>query len=159
MFVMGFWYRLGGIYAWCELIGEVIYHEILQGWKTLTTRFSGRCGLPCRLWMLAPFKGHKDGLTREEYHWNCVQSSTRMCIVWAFGMLKGRWRILLKKYGCELKECAWFCEHVLASIQHLYYIRGQFLEKMSGCKKLQTKYMTRWISELLQVHPDKRCSQ
>ena len=27
---------------------------------------------PCRPWMLAHFKGHKDGLTREEYHWNFV---------------------------------------------------------------------------------------
>ena len=45
---------------------------------------------PCHPWMLAPYKGHKDGLSREEYHWNYVQSSMRMCIERAFGMLKGR---------------------------------------------------------------------
>jgi hypothetical protein len=29
---------------------------------------------------LAPFKGHKDGPSRKEYHWNYVQSSIRMYI-------------------------------------------------------------------------------
>ena len=54
--------------------------------------------------MLVPFKGHKDGLSREEYHWNFVQSSTRMCVERAFDMLKGRWRILLKRIDVHLKS-------------------------------------------------------
>ena len=54
--------------------------------------------------MLAPFKGHKDGLSREEYHWIFVQSSTRMCVERAFGMLKGRWRILFKRVDVHLKN-------------------------------------------------------
>ena len=54
--------------------------------------------------MLAPFKGHKDWLSREEYEWNFVQSSTRMCVEQAFGMLKGRWRILLKRVDVHLKN-------------------------------------------------------
>ena len=40
----------------------------------------GDAAYPCRPWMLAPFRGHKDGLIREEYNSNFVQSSTRMCI-------------------------------------------------------------------------------
>ena len=64
----------------------------------------GDAAYPCRPWMLAPFKGHKDGLSREEYHWNFVQSSTRMCVERAFGMLKGRWRILLKRVDVHLKN-------------------------------------------------------
>ena len=64
----------------------------------------GDAAYPCRPWMLSPFKGHKDGLTREQYHWNFVQSSTRMCVERAFGMLKGRWRILLKKIDVHLKN-------------------------------------------------------
>ena len=64
----------------------------------------GDAAYPCRPWMLAPFKGHKDGLTREQYNWNYVQSSTRMCIERAFGMLKGRWRILLKRVDVHLKN-------------------------------------------------------
>ena len=64
----------------------------------------GDAAYPCRPWMLAPFKGHKDGLSREEYHWNYAQSSTRMCIERDFGMLKGRWRILLKRVDVHLKN-------------------------------------------------------
>ena len=64
----------------------------------------GDAAYPCRPWMLSPFKGHKDGLSREEYHWNFVQSSTRMCVERAFGMLKGRWRILLKRVDVHLKN-------------------------------------------------------
>ena len=54
--------------------------------------------------MLAPNRGHKDGLTREKYHWNFVQSSTRMYVERTFGMLKGRWRILLKRIDIHLKN-------------------------------------------------------
>lgn len=56
----------------------------------------GDAAYSCRPWMLAPFKSYKDVLTREEYHWNYVQSLMRMSVKQAFGMLKGRWRILLK---------------------------------------------------------------
>ena len=64
----------------------------------------GDAAYPCRPWMLTPYKGHKDGLSREEYHWNYVQSSTRMCVERAFGMLKGRWRILLKRIDIALEN-------------------------------------------------------
>ena len=64
----------------------------------------GDAAYPCRPWMLAPFKGHKDGLSREEYNWNFVQSSTRMCVERTFGMLKGRWRIFLKMIDVHLKN-------------------------------------------------------
>ena len=64
----------------------------------------GDAAYPCRPWMLAPFKGYKDDLSREEYYWNFVQSSTRMCVERAFGMLKGRWRILLKRMDVQLKN-------------------------------------------------------
>ena len=53
--------------------------------------------------MLAPFNRHKNRLTREQYNWNYVQSSTCVCIERAFGMLKGRWRILLKRVDVHLK--------------------------------------------------------
>ena len=64
----------------------------------------GDAAYPCRPWMFAPFKGHKDGLSREQYHWNFAQSSTRMCIERAFGMLKGRWRVLLKRVDVHLRN-------------------------------------------------------
>ena len=64
----------------------------------------GDAAYPCRPWMLAPYKGHKDRFSREEYHWNFVQSSTRMCVERAFDILKGRWRILLKRVDVHLKN-------------------------------------------------------
>jgi hypothetical protein len=64
----------------------------------------GDAAYPCRPWMLTPYKGHKDVLSREEYHWNYVQSSIRMCVERAFGMLKGRWRILLKRIDVALEN-------------------------------------------------------
>ena len=65
---------------------------------------AGDVAYPYRPWMLAPFKGHKDGLSREKYHWNFVQSSTRMYVERTFGMLKGRWRIHLKRMDVHLKN-------------------------------------------------------
>ena len=46
IFILGFWYMLGGIYAWCELVGEITYREVLRGKKTNAIRFDGRCRLP-----------------------------------------------------------------------------------------------------------------
>ncbi|MCO5585972.1 hypothetical protein L7F22_039908 [Adiantum nelumboides] len=60
----------------------------------------GDCAYPARFWMLAPFKGSKDGLLPERYHWNYIQSSSRMPVERAFGMLKARFRILLKR--CDM---------------------------------------------------------
>jgi hypothetical protein len=64
----------------------------------------GDAAYPCRPWMMALFKGHKDGFSCEEYHWNFAQSRTRMCLERAFGMLKGRWRILLKMIDVHLRN-------------------------------------------------------
>ena len=80
-------------------IGQFCEAELLAPYALV-----GDAAYPCRPWMLAPFRGYKDGLTREEYNWNFVQSSTRMCIERAFGMLKGRWRILLKSIDVHLKN-------------------------------------------------------
>ena len=63
----------------------------------------GDAAYPPRPWMLSPYKGHKDGLSHEQSHWNFIQSSTRMCIERSFGILKGRWRILLKRMDCDLR--------------------------------------------------------
>ena len=72
--------------------------------------------------MLAPYKGHKDGFSREEYHWNYVQNSTRMCVERAFGMLKGRWRILLKQMDVHLKSVPELVTMCLILAQYLHYL-------------------------------------
>lgn len=60
----------------------------------------GDCAYPARFWMLPPFKGSKEGLTQEHSHWNYIQPSSRMPVERAFGMLKSRFRILLKR--CDM---------------------------------------------------------
>jgi hypothetical protein len=42
--------------------------------------------------MHCPFKGSSDGL--ELYKARSIQSSTHMCVERAFGILKGRWKII-----------------------------------------------------------------
>jgi len=48
-------------------------------------------------WFYSPFKGEKTSLSREKKYWNYIQSSTWMAVERAFDILKGRWRMLLKR--------------------------------------------------------------
>ena len=63
----------------------------------LPFKFIGDAAYPMRPWFYSPFIGEKDGLSREKAFWNFIQSSTRMAVERAFGILKGGWRILLKR--------------------------------------------------------------
>jgi hypothetical protein len=54
-----------------------------------------------RTYMLTPLLGCKEGLSRERYFWNFIQSSTRMPVECAFGILKLRWSILLKRLDVD----------------------------------------------------------
>ncbi len=56
---------------------------------------------PCP-WMFLPFKRHKYGISKYIYYWNYIQINTRMCIKRSFGLLKGHWRILLKRLNVHL---------------------------------------------------------
>jgi hypothetical protein len=49
-----------------------------------------------------PFKGEKEELPRYKTHWNFIQSSTRMSMEKTFEMMKGRFKILLKKVNIPL---------------------------------------------------------
>lgn len=62
----------------------------------------GDCAYPARPYMLVPFKGSKEGLPESKYYWNFVQSSTHMPVERAFGMLKARFHILLKRCDMDL---------------------------------------------------------
>jgi hypothetical protein len=59
---------------------------------------------PVRPWMYCPFKGGKTMLSGKEANWNFIQSSTRMCVERAFGILKGRWRLIMKRLEVPLKN-------------------------------------------------------
>jgi len=54
--------------------------------------------------VLVSFKGGKSELSLEKMHWNFIQPSTWMVIKRIFGMLKGRWRILLKRVDTLLRH-------------------------------------------------------
>jgi hypothetical protein len=56
-----------------------------------------------RTYMLTPFLGCKEGLSRERYYWNFIQSSTRMPVECAFGVLKLRWACLLKRLDVDIE--------------------------------------------------------
>ena len=63
----------------------------------------GDCAYPARPYMLVPFKGCKEGLSHAKYYWNFIQSSTRMPVERAFGMLNARFQILLKRCDMNLR--------------------------------------------------------
>ena len=113
----------------------------------------GDAAYPCRPWMLAPFKGHKDSLTGEEYHWNFMQSLTRMCIERAFGMLKGRWRILLKRVDVHLKNVP----KLVSTYLVLHNICIIFCDSFWKNEwRPRTKCITGWPPANIRAHPHKR---
>ena len=111
----------------------------------------GDAAYPCRPWMLAPFKGHKDGLSREEYHWNFVQSSTRMCVERAFGMLKGRWRILLKRIDVHLKNVPDLVAACLI-LHNMCIVFGDKFGKRSGLGRAPMTCTTGLLSQIYRIH-------
>ena len=89
----------------------------------LPFKFIGDAPYPMRPWFYSPFKGEKDRLSREKAFWNFIQSSTRMVVERAFGILKGRWRILLKRIDMPLQNVpdiviASLCLHNLCILEN-----------------------------------------
>ena len=58
---------------------------------------------PVRPWMYCLFMGRKTELSQICANWNFNEFSTRMCVEGAFGILKGRWRIVLKMCDVPLR--------------------------------------------------------
>ncbi len=72
-------------------------------------------------WFYSPFKGKKNGLFQKKAHWNFIQSNIQMAVERAFGILKGRWRISLKRIDMPLHHLldiviTTFCLHNLCII-------------------------------------------
>jgi len=55
-------------------------------------------------WFYFSFKGEKNGLPRYKAHWSFIQLSTRMLVERVLGMLKRRFRILLKRVDIPLRH-------------------------------------------------------
>jgi len=56
---------------------------------------------PPHRWLLKPYTRHRN-LTREQKHFNMTVSSARAVVERAFGVLKMRWRCLLKTLEVDL---------------------------------------------------------
>jgi hypothetical protein len=103
----------------------------------------------CRPWAWVPFKGSAVELPPFKLHWNFCQSSTRMSVERALGILKGRWRILLRKIempleniGCIVAACV--CLHNLCIMhkdfvdEDLHHDTIQWLEQ---CRKSKVGHL------------------
>jgi DDE superfamily endonuclease len=86
----------------------------------LPYRFIGDVAYSMRPWFYSPFKGEKEGLPRRKAHWNFIQSSTRMAVERAFGILKGRWRILLKQIDMPLQNVS----YIITALSHCKCVHG-----------------------------------
>jgi hypothetical protein len=74
--------------------------------KFLPYKLIGDAAYFVQPWMYCPFKGSSDGLEPYKAHWNFIQSSTRMCVERAFGILKDTWRIIQKRADVPLRSVA-----------------------------------------------------
>jgi hypothetical protein len=93
----------GRCHDWTLFQNSHIGKRIMSG-QLAPYKLVGDAAYPMRPWFYSPFKGEKEGLPRAKAHWNFIQSSTRMAVERAFGILKGRWRILLKRIDMPLRH-------------------------------------------------------
>ena len=93
---------IGCCHDWTLFQNSHIRKKVMKG-ELLPYKLMGDGAYPMRPWFYSPFKGEKDGLPRAKAHWNFIQSSTRMAVERAFGILKGRWRIMLKRIDMPLR--------------------------------------------------------
>jgi hypothetical protein len=83
--------------------------------------FIGDAIYPMWPWYYSPFKEEKNSLLRRKVHWNFIQSNNRMAVDKEFGILKGRWWILLRRINMSLRNVpniitATFCLDTLCII-------------------------------------------
>ena len=72
--------------------------------KCLHYKLIGDCAYLVRPWIYSPFKGCAKSLEGYKANWNFIQSFTRMCVKRAFGILKGRWRIIMRRTDILLRH-------------------------------------------------------
>jgi hypothetical protein len=93
----------GRCHDWTLFQNTEIGKKVISG-AFLAYKLIGDVAYPMKPWFYSPFKGEKEGMSRAKAHWNFIQSSTRMAVERAFGILKGRWRIILKRIDMPLKH-------------------------------------------------------
>ena len=81
----------------------ILSHELKQHpeqWVPGGTYIIADSAYPLRTYLIKAFP-HHGILGHQEKHFNKILSSTRMIVEQAFGLLKGRWRILLNELYCR----------------------------------------------------------
>jgi hypothetical protein len=94
---------VGRCHNWTLFQNIEIGKKVISG-AFLPYKLIGDAAYPMRPWFYSPFKEKKEGMSKAKAHWNFIQSSTRMAVERAFGILKERWRILLKRINMPLKH-------------------------------------------------------
>ena len=93
----------GSMHDWTLFKLTKVGRDCIKG-KFLPYKLIGDCAYPVRPWIYSPFKGCAEGLEGYKANWNFIQSSTRMCVERAFGILKGRWRIIMRRSDISLRH-------------------------------------------------------
>ena len=93
----------GSLHDWAVFQVTRIGRGCIEG-KFQPYKLIGDAAYPVRPWMYCPFKGGKAALSGKAANWNFIQSSTRMCVERAFGILKGRWRLIMKRSEVPLRN-------------------------------------------------------
>ena len=88
--------RLSGIYDQAE--SEQILSAPVKdlGRSNIRPLIAADSAYPLSSWLIKPYRDNGN-LQRDERKFNVKLSALRSVVEWAFGMLKGRWRIVMKK--------------------------------------------------------------
>ena len=93
----------GFFYDWVVVqvisIGCVCIEGKFQPYKLI-----GDAVCPVKPKIYSPFEGGNASLFGNETDWNFIQSSNIICIEMTFGILKGKWRLIIKRYEKPLKN-------------------------------------------------------
>ncbi|XP_071958337.1 uncharacterized protein [Antedon mediterranea] len=92
----------------------------------------GDAAYPLKKWLMKPYTNH--ALTADQRRFNTRLSSARMVVENAFGRLKGRWRILLKRNDVNIS----FVSDVVASCSVLHNI----------CEMHKEQFYPEWDEEM-----------
>jgi hypothetical protein len=122
----------GNLHDWIVFQQTKIGRACMEG-KFLPYKLIGDVAYLVRPWMYCPFKGSSDGLEPYKAHWNFIQSSTHMCVERAFGILKGRWRIIQKRADVPLRSMA----DIVSTCIVLHNL----------CIIMKDKFYSNWIEE------------
>jgi hypothetical protein len=92
---------VGSIHDWVLFQKTNIGNYVMKD-KFLPYKLIGDATYQMWAWYYSPFKDEKDGLPRYKAHCNFIQSSTRMSMERTFGILKGKFKFLLKEVNIPL---------------------------------------------------------